>query len=408
MPSSSSSAQHQHPPSSPSSTPISPLLDSLADRSSNLAIRESDYGDREDVLAETEELQHQLAAFDSANHSVYPPNSWKFNQSFKQNSGRYRKGFSAFSLGIRNYRIKFKILLFLIALWPIFSWATIYYLLLNHPALLPPSLKNSKSTLLVVAHPDDECLFFAPSVLATVWRAQSHGALLVMSAGNHYGQGYQRKKELKHSCHQLGIREERCEVIDISSVQDDPKNWWPTDLISKIVKEHIDRWMIDSLITFDDWGVSGHINHRAVSAAVTQLALKLNSFNQSDVHLNPSPILFTLQSVSVLRKYSGLYDLPISLIGFIPSIIFGPPQQKTKLPLIPDYDSSTESSAQQSEKNRKLASSSLEKGLLLSGWHSYRAARKAFWSHHSQLVWDRHLYMILSRYMYFNTIQRVV
>lgn len=44
--------------------------------------------------------------------------------------------------------------------------------------------------------------------------------------------------------------------------------WWDTDLVAKIVGEHVKKWKIDSIITFDDGGVSGHINHRAVAAGV--------------------------------------------------------------------------------------------------------------------------------------------
>ena len=51
-------------------------------------------------------------------------------------------------------------------------------------------------------------------------------------------------------------------------LQDNPKVWWDTDLIAKIVEEYVKKWKIDAIITFDDGGVSGHINHRAVSAGV--------------------------------------------------------------------------------------------------------------------------------------------
>lgn len=54
----------------------------------------------------------------------------------------------------------------------------------------------------------------------------------------------------------------------IRDLQDNPKVWWDTDLIAKIVEEYVKRWKIDAIITFDDGGVSGHINHRAVSAGV--------------------------------------------------------------------------------------------------------------------------------------------
>lgn len=209
------------------------------------------------------------------------------------------------------------------------------------------------------------------------------------------------------------------------SVQDDPDKWWPVETISKVVTEHIDKWMIDSvsiifdnrirsfvsrltfcfyaqIITFDRGGVSGHINHRAVSAAVTQVALSMNSTRSMTTTSSPvskkSPSLFILNSVFVLRKYSGLYDLPLSFLPFLPSLVFGPASQ-SRIDLAPGYDSRTEKSALESEARRSQASQSIERGLLISGWDAYRAARDAFWRHRSQMVWDRHLYMVLSRYM---------
>ncbi|EFP93400.2 N-acetylglucosaminylphosphatidylinositol deacetylase [Puccinia graminis f. sp. tritici CRL 75-36-700-3] len=121
-----------------------------------------------------------------------------------------------FDYGLRKHRTKFRLLVVFLTLWPLLCWTGIFLLFSDHPALFPSSLRGSKSTLFVVAHPDDECLFFAPSILATVQRAKSHGALLVMSSGNHYGQGGLRRKELLGSCKQLGIREDRCDVLDIS------------------------------------------------------------------------------------------------------------------------------------------------------------------------------------------------
>jgi len=38
--------------------------------------------------------------------------------------------------------------------------------------------------------------------------------------------------------------------------------------VEKTVEEYVKRWKIDAIITFDDGGVSGHVNHRAVAAGV--------------------------------------------------------------------------------------------------------------------------------------------
>ena len=51
-------------------------------------------------------------------------------------------------------------------------------------------------------------------------------------------------------------------------MQDNPKIWWDQDLITNIVQSKIKEWQVDAILTFDSGGVSGHINHRAVSAAI--------------------------------------------------------------------------------------------------------------------------------------------
>ncbi|PLW34024.1 hypothetical protein PCANC_18846 [Puccinia coronata f. sp. avenae] len=378
--------------------PISPLLEPVRDNQ----IRVFDYGDREDVLAEAEELH--------SNHAHFPPASKRSDTPHLQNRTATRTIINAFSLGLRKHRTKFRLLVIFVFVWPIVCWTGIYLLFSDHPALFPNSLKEANSTLFVVAHPDDECLFFAPSIVATVTRAKSHGALLVMSTGNHYGQGSLRRKELLQSCKELGIREARCDVLDISQIRDDPKTWWPVDRIGKLVNEHVDRWMIDSIVTFDDYGVSGHINHRAVSASVTELAISIyqkRTTAPAESTTKP-PKLFIVKSVFVLRKYLGLFDLPLSFIRFIPPILLGPSRQENSPLESFKYDAKTEESTIESERRRTSVTKHFERGLLVSDLNGYRTARKAFWSHQSQMVWDRHLYMILSQFMYFNTIERVV
>jgi N-acetylglucosaminylphosphatidylinositol deacetylase len=50
--------------------------------------------------------------------------------------------------------------------------------------LLPPELLQAKNVLIVTAHPDDECLFFSPSILGVLDRNRAiNGGLLVMSTG---------------------------------------------------------------------------------------------------------------------------------------------------------------------------------------------------------------------------------
>lgn len=54
----------------------------------------------------------------------------------------------------------------------------------NDARILPPQLQHAKNLLVVTAHPDDECLFFSPSILGVLDRNKNvMGGLLVMSTG---------------------------------------------------------------------------------------------------------------------------------------------------------------------------------------------------------------------------------
>ncbi|PTB38114.1 uncharacterized protein TrAFT101_011780 [Trichoderma asperellum] len=241
--------------------------------------------------------------------------------------------------------------------------------------LLPPELLQAKNVLIVTAHPDDECLFFSPTILGILDRNRAiNGGLLVMSTGNNYGLGETRKQELKGSCSALRINPSRCEALDHPSLQDNPKVWWDTELIKSKVKEYVEKWEVDAIITFDEGGVSGHINHRAVSAAVSEYV----------VGDEKAPPAYKLVTTAVLRKYTFLFDLPLTALSFswrIITAVFYP-----------------------SEKASPEVSS---KALIANTWHRYQRTRNAFASHDSQYSWDRHLYMILSRYVWFNDLKRI-
>ncbi|KAL2156633.1 hypothetical protein VTH82DRAFT_1378 [Thermothelomyces myriococcoides] len=260
-------------------------------------------------------------------------------------------------------------------LLPILLQWVVAYLVGSDTRILPPQLLAAKSLLIVTAHPDDECLFFSPSILGVLDRNRGvTGALLVMSTGNNYGLGGTRAQELQGSCKVLGIHQERCIVLDHPELQDDPRVWWNTDLIEALVQEHVNKWEVDVILTFDEGGVSGHMNHRAVSAAVSHYAAT-----------NPdAPSTFILTTTSPLRKYTLLGDLPLTALPFAWRIISAL-----------SYPSTT---TDPRDGGRALVANT---------WARYLKTRDAFAQHSSQYTWDRHLYMILSRYVWFNDLRRV-
>jgi N-acetylglucosaminylphosphatidylinositol deacetylase len=66
---------------------------------------------------------------------------------------------------------------------PVILYFLLAYFVAGDPRLLPLAFRDARSVLLVVAHPDDECLFFGPSIL-NAWGNPNVGrALLVLSSG---------------------------------------------------------------------------------------------------------------------------------------------------------------------------------------------------------------------------------
>lgn len=74
---------------------------------------------------------------------------------------------------------------------------------------------NVSRILLLTAHPDDESLFFAPTVLA-LREDLTHPEIysLTMSVGNAHGLGETRKEELSRSLDVLGIDEDKRWIVD--------------------------------------------------------------------------------------------------------------------------------------------------------------------------------------------------
>lgn len=84
----------------------------------------------------------------------------------------------------------------------------------------------------------------------------------------------------------MGISPDHCVVLDHPELQDNPKKWWDEKLVEEIIAPYIKRWEADlvsaytthdmtlfpnidlQIMTFDEGGISGHINHRAVSAGI--------------------------------------------------------------------------------------------------------------------------------------------
>ncbi|KAI8087898.1 putative deacetylase LmbE-like domain-containing protein [Gilbertella persicaria] len=218
-----------------------------------------------------------------------------------------------------------------------------YFSLAHFQKVLP--FKNN--ILVLTAHPDDECMFFGPTLtsLRTLTKARVH--ILCLSTGNAEGLGHIRKKELSKSCQTFGILPSHIKSIDHPQLQDGMQNQWSPELISHTLKDYVTKQKIDTIITFDNHGVSGHANH---------IALYYGAKHFVQQHTNIT--LYSLESVSLIRKYIGFADL-----------------------IVPKKQGSIQ---------------------LVSPPIAYLLTHKAMRQHTSQLVWFRWLYVTFSRFMYVN------
>jgi N-acetylglucosaminylphosphatidylinositol deacetylase len=194
--------------------------------------------------------------------------------------------------------------------------------------------------LLVIAHPDDECLFFAPILLSL----HSNTYILCLSNGNNH-----RSDELHRSCQQLRIKDYKI-IDDQINLKDSQTVYWSSDAILGHVKQSIRQWNISTLISFDQYGISGHRNHSSIYYAL------LNLSETSQIHF------LSLQSLPIYRKYFTLIEL-IRIYFMTKSI-------NIKTFILPVKDSLT--------------------------------PHKAMFEHRSQLVWFRYLYLLFSRYIWIN------
>ena len=213
------------------------------------------------------------------------------------------------------------------------------------------ALLSSRGVLLVTAHPDDEAMFFVPTLLAL----QARGVavhVLCLSTGDYDGLGAARSEELVRSCASLGVPAERVALVDDARLRDGPDERWEPALVASLVRRELRRRALAAVVTFDAYGVSGHPNHAAVHRGVRALAAA-----------GGAPSAYELVSTGFVRKHSGLVDVVVSA----------------------------------------AAARLLGRCCFLSAepWRCHAAMR----CHATQYVWFRRLYVLTSRYVFCNTLR---
>lgn len=268
-----------------------------------------------------------------------------------------------------------------IPVWILVLWLFTVYMTQSFPTL------QGKRILLLIAHPDDEAMFFAPT-LRWLTRPELHNQVLILclSSGDADGLGNIRKDELKKSAVLLGIANpEHVVVIEDEKFPDSPTVTWDAKLIGNILARcfasnisstpttSAPTALIDAIVTFDAGGVSGHPNHKSLLHGSTAF---LKTLMQRHAGWECPVRLYSLTTTNILRKYISVIDSVFTIMSCV---------WRTK--------------------ERSNFPTPL---LIVSGPLDMRKAQKAMTTaHKSQMRWFRWGWILLSRYMVVNDLTRV-
>lgn len=173
-----------------------------------------------------------------------------------------------------------------------------YYNSINTPTILENSLTNSH-ILLFTAHPDDESMFFTPTITElTKQNYNNTFHLICLSNGGYDGLGSIRERELTKAANFLNI--DSVKVLDY--VDNINAYWNISDIVTTISgevnnvksKHNFEDDNSIVLLTFDKDGVSNHPNHKSIYHAV-QVYHNLTNTRS-----------YSLKSWNIILKYSGM------------------------------------------------------------------------------------------------------
>lgn len=245
-----------------------------------------------------------------------------------------------YSKNLKMHTLSWQIPILILALWLFTAYMTRAF----------PTL-TGKRICLVIAHPDDEAMFFAPTIRhLTRPELGNQIVILCFSSGDADGLGHIRKKELVASALLLGLRKPEHIVVieDEKNFPDSMTTTWDAKLISQTLMKYFapsqtttttaksvgsasasatstttskkqkaappPETLIDVLITFDEGGISGHPNHISLLHGCTTflrtLMLKHTGWE------NPVK-LYTLTTTNMMRKYSSVLDSLVSVLAIV-------------------------------------------------------------------------------------------
>lgn len=230
----------------------------------------------------------------------------------------------------------------------------------------------------VIGHPDDEVMFFSPSIIEISKRKHNNKVKIVcFSRGDAVDEsmGGIRSEELRNSARIIGIDND--DVIILDKYKDGmDEDWSKEDISQSLLKIVGQRQKNLVMITFDEQGVSNHPNH---------IALYHGTRTFFAAHLGKESKLYVLKSLNFWEKYSftmlTCVELFVDLLlKFVLSIL----NININISFFNTY-------------SKHLSIKFYSDLNMLSV--SYAAMA---YGHYSQMVWFRYGWLIFSRYLTFN------
>jgi len=282
---------------------------------------------------------------------------------------------------------------------------------------------SQRTVAFIIAHPDDECMFFTPTILHYK-RLEYNIKVLCLSTGDQAKLGQFRRVELVKSCNEMGIPARNVHIFDSPVMQDGMDKHWPTQDIADLLGDVVERYLIDEIITFDQWGVSRHPNHCDTYKGV-ELFLKTyqaarkktlptshrkqveqqHKTNNNNNNSGGSTVGqlkeirgYKLETVGLLRKYIGIWDILVSkLFGAVDGETYHAKQIY-----------SNESNQDNTSKTSLINNNNNNPTIMYTSTQLFPPSSYApMKQHETQFVWFRYLFIFLSRYSFINTLTEI-
>jgi len=190
------------------------------------------------------------------------------------------------------------------------------------------------------------------------------------------------------ACQIIGLETCNVQVLDDDRIPDGPHVIWEDGVVSGVIEEYLVQSVESKasfsgsgcvrIITFDEYGVSGHPNHCDTSRGVCRFLYDVQ-LGHVDLKLKKLKFyLYRLRSVPVWRKYCVVVDLLYEGLRWFISVCF----------------LFIWGGSRKDQDNYFFA------------FHP-KLTWMAMAAHHSQFVWYRRLSVLFSRYTYINSLDEM-